>query len=197
MASVTSRVQVFHFGSRQDLDLVEDLKKKCAKFCKGKISLEFNQFNNSEQLLSNLKNMNENNPTIFLVSRALLDPVWRSQYKKDILQFMLKPKTLIVFMNDFSEECIRGYSTQLLQKNVTKRSVWAIFSSTPEDLELYFTDHLLAEVNEKPLVPYCIQNKRLVPVINKPPEVSGNREGGNVRRIRSFLKKLKRKILKR
>ena len=196
MASVTSLVQIFHFGSRQEFDLMEALKKKCAKFCKKKISLEFNQFNNSEQLLSNLKS-NENNPTIFLVSKALLDPVWRTQYKKDILEFMLKPKTLIVFMNDFSENCIRGYSTQLLQKNVTKRSVSAIFSSTPGDLELYFTDHLLAEVNEKPLVPYCIQNKRLVPVINKPPEVSGNREGGNVRRMRSFIKKLKRKILKR
>ena len=202
MASATSLVQVFHFGSRQDFDLIEDLKKKFAKFCKKKISLEYSQFNNSEQWLSNLTNMNQNNPTIFLVSRALLDTVWRTQYKKDILEFMLKPKTQIVLMN-VSEECVRMYSTQLLQKNVTKRSASAIFLSTPEDFELYFTVHLLAEVNEKPEVPYCIQNEKLIPVMNKLPEdpvqkneFSGKREQDNVRRMRNFIKKLK-KILKR
>lgn len=203
MASVTSAVQVFHSGSREDFDIVKDLKKKCAKFCKKQISLEYNQFDNSEQWLSNLTNMNENNPTMFLVSRALLDTVWCTQYKKDILEFMLKPKTLIVFMN-VREECVRMYSTELLQKNVTKRSASAIFSSTPEDLELYFTNHLLAEVNEKAQVPYCIQNEKLIPVMNKFPkdlgqknEISGNQEGGNVRRMRNFIKKLKRKILRR
>ena len=138
-----------------------------------------------------------------MVSTALLDTVWRTQYKKDILEFMLKPKTLIVLIN-VSEECVRMYSTQLLQKNVTKRSVSAIFSSTPEDLELYITDHLLAEVNEKPQVPYCIQNEKLIRVMNKLPEdaiqrneISLNRERGSVRKMRHFLKKLKRKILKR
>lgn len=203
MASVTSLVQVFHFGSRQDFDLVKDLKKKCAKFCKKQISLEYNQFDNLEQWLSNLTNMNEDNPTMILVSRALLDTVWRTQYKKNILEFMLKPKTLIVFMN-VPEECVRMYSTELLQKNVTKRSASAIFSSTPEDLELYFANHLLAEVNEKAQVPYCIQNEKLIPVMNKFPEglgqkneISGNREGGNVRRMRNFIKRLKRKILRR
>ena len=203
MASVTSLVQVFHFGSRQDFDLVKDLKKKCAKFCKKQISLEYNQFDNLEQWLSNLTNMNEDNPTMILVSRALLDTVWRTQYKKNILEFMLKPKTLIVFMN-VPEECVRMYSTELLQKNVTKRSASAIFSSTPEDLELYFANHLLAEVNEKAQVPYCIQNEKLIPVMNKFPEdlgqkneISGNQEGGNVRRMRNFIKKLKRKILRR
>ena len=203
MASVTSAVQVFHSGSREDFDIVKDLNKKCAKFCKKQISLEYNQFDNSEQWLSNLTNMNENNPTMFLVSRALLDTVWCTQYKKDILEFMLKPKTLIVFMN-VREECVRMYSTELLQKNVTKRSASAIFSSTPEDLELYFTYHLLAEVNEKAQVPYCIQNVKLIPVMNKFPEdlgqkneISGNQEGGNVRRMRNFIKKLKRKILRR
>ena len=147
--------------------------------------------------------MNEDNPTMILVSRALLDTVWRTQYKKNILEFMLKPKTLIVFMN-VPEECVRMYSTELLQKNVTKRSASAIFSSTPEDLELYFTNHLLAEVNEKAQVPYCIQNEKLIPVMNKFPEdlgqkneISGNREGGNVRRMRNFIKRLKRKILRR
>ena len=203
MASVTSAVQVFHSGSREDFDIVMDLKKKCAKFCKKQISLEYNQFDNWEQWLSRLTNMNENNPTMFLVSRALLDTVWCTQYKKDILEFMLKPKTLIVFMN-VREECVRMYSTELLQKNVTKRSASAIFSSTPEDLELYFTYHLLAEVNEKAQVPYCIQNEKLIPVMNKFPEdlgqkneISGNQEGGNVRRMRNFIKKLKRKILRR
>lgn len=203
MASVTSLVQLFHFGSRQDFDLVKDLKKKCAKFCKKQISLEYNQFDNLEQWLSNLTNMNEDNPTMILVSRALLDTVWRTQYKKNILEFMLKPKTLIVFMN-VPEECVRMYSTELLQKNVTKRSASAIFSSTPEDLELYFANHLLAEVNEKAQVPYCIQNEKLIPVMNKFPEglgqkneISGNREGGNVRRMRNFIKRLKRKILRR
>ena len=203
MASVTSLVQVFHFGSRQDFDLVKDLNKKCAKFCKKQISLEYNQFDNLEQWLSNLTNMNEDNPTMILVSRALLDTVWRTQYKKNILEFMLKPKTLIVFMN-VPEECVRMYSTELLQKNVTKRSASAIFSSTPEDLELYFANHLLAEVNEKAQVPYCIQNEKLIPVMNKFPEdlgqkneISGNQEGGNVRRMRNFIKKLKRKILRR
>lgn len=203
MASVTSLVQVFHFGSRQDFDLVKDLNKKCAKFCKKQISLEYNQFDNLEQWLSNLTNMNEDNPTMILVSRALLDTVWRTQYKKNILEFMLKPKTLIVFMN-VPEECVRMYSTELLQKNVTKRSASAIFSSTPEDLELYFANHLLAEVNEKAQVPYCIQNEKLIPVMNKFPEglgqkneISGNREGGNVRRMRNFIKRLKRKILRR
>ena len=202
MASATSLVQVFHFGSRQDFDLIEDLKKKFAKFCKKKISLEYSQFNNSEQWLSNLTNMNQNNPTIFLVSRALLDTVWRTQYKKYILEFMLKPKTLIVLMN-VSEECVRMYSTDLLQKNVTKRSASAIFFSTPEDFELYFTVHLLAEVNEKPEVPYCIQNEKLIPVMNKLPEdpvqkneFSGKRVRDNVRTMRNFIKKLK-KILKR
>lgn len=203
MASVTSLVQVFHFGSRQDFDLIEDLKKKCAEFSKKQISVEYNQFDNSEQWLSNLTNMNEDNPTMFLVTRALLDIVWRTQYKKDILELMLKPKTLIVFMN-VPEECVRMYSTELLQKNITKRSVSAIFSSTPEDLELYFANHLLAEVNEKAQVPYCIQNEKLIPVMNKFPEglgqkneISGNREGGNVRRMRNFIKRLKRKILRR
>ena len=203
MASVTSLIQVFHCGSRQDFDLIEDLKKKCAKFSKKQISVEFNQFGNSEQWLSNLTNMNEDNPTMFLVSRALLDTVWRTQYKKDILELMLKPNTLIVFMN-VPEECVRMYSTELLQKNVTKRSASAIFSSRPEDLELYFTNHLLAEVNEKAQVPYCIQNEKLIPVMNKFPEglgqkneISGNREGGNVRRMRNFIKRLKRKILRR
>ena len=199
MASVTSLVQVFHFGSRQDFDLIEDLKKKCAEFSKKQISVEYNQFDNSEQWLSNLTNMNEDNPTMFLVTRALLDIVWRTQYKKDILELMLKPKTLIVFMN-VPEECVRMYSTELLQKNITKRSVSAIFSSTPEDLELYFTNHLLAEVNEKAQVPYCIQNEKLMPVMNKFPEdlgqkneISGNQEGGNIRRMRNFIMKLKRK----
>lgn len=203
MASVTSLVQVFHFGSRQDFDLIEDLKKKCAEFSKKQISVEYNQFDNSEQWLSNLTNMNEDNPTMFLVTRALLDIVWRTQYKKDILELMLKPKTLIVFMN-VPEECVRMYSTELLQKNITKRSSSAIFSSTPEDLELYFTNHLLAEVNEKAQVPYCIQNEKLMPVMNKFPEdlgqkneISGNQEGGNIRRMRNFIMKLKRKILRR
>ena len=199
MASVTSLVQVFHFGSGQDFDLIEDLKKKCAEFSKKQISVEYNQFDNSEQWLSNLTNMNEDNPTMFLVTRALLDIVWRTQYKKDILELMLKPKTLIVFMN-VPEECVRMYSTELLQKNITKRSASAIFSSTPEDLELYFTNHLLAEVNEKAQVPYCIQNEKLMPVMNKFPEdlgqkneISGNQEGGNIRRMRNFIMKLKRK----
>ena len=200
MASVTYLVQVFHFGSWQDFDLIEDLKKKCAKFCKKKISFECNQFNNSEQLLSDLKNMSENSPNIFLVSRVLLDNVWCTQFKNDILKFMLKSKTFIVFMNDVSERVIRMYSTQLLQKNVTKRSASAIFSSTPEDFELYFTVHLLAEVNEKPQVPYCMQNEKLIPVMKKLQEdtvqrneISLNRERGSVRRMRHFLKKLKRK----
>ena len=175
MASVTSAVQVFHSGSREDFVIVKDLERKCAKFCKKQISLEYNQFDNWEQWLSRLTNMNENNPTMFLVSRALLDTVWCTQYKKDILEFMLKPKTLIVFMN-VPEECVRMYSTELLQKNVTKRSASAIFSSTPEDLELYFTNKLLAEVNEKAQVPYCIQNEKLIPVMNKFPEDLGQKK---------------------
>ena len=129
MASVTSAVQVFHSGSREDFDIVKDLKKKCAKFCKKQISLEYNQFDNSEQWLSNMTNMNENNPTMFLVSRALLDTVWCTQYKKDILEFMLKPKTLIVFMN-VREECVRMYSTELLQKMLLS-----------DQLRLYFLLH--------------------------------------------------------
>ena len=59
-------------------------------------------------------------------------------------------------------------------------------------------------MNEKAQVPYCIQNEKLIPVMNKFPEdlgqkneILGNQEGGNVRRMRNFIKKLKRKILRR
>lgn len=158
-------IYIFHCGGKLDLDFIKYLENQCLNFAMSKVLLEHDFYDNMEHLafkvLYNLKKMRKNSPCIFLISKTFLDSIWGTQYKNDILKFMLDQQTLILLMNDISENRLRIYSTQLLQKNITKLAVSELYEYTVDTLELYFIKNLLTVEKEKPHGKYCIQNKKL------------------------------------
>ena len=165
MVFVIFTIYIFHCGSKTDLDFIKYLENQCPKFVAAKVLLEYDFYNNMEHLafkvLYNLKKTRKNSPSIFLISRTFLDSVWGSQYKNDILKFMLEQQTLNLLMNDVSEKLLRIYSSQLLQKNITKLAVSELYEYTVDTLELYFIKNLLTVEKEKPHGKYCVQNNKL------------------------------------
>ena len=152
---------IFHGGGEPDTDLIRLLEKLCSSFLKVKVLLEYDFYIDNEHLAFklhyNLEKMRKNNPSIFLISRNFLNRAWCSQYKSDILEFMMEPKTLLFLMNDTSKKLLRTYSTQLLQKNITKISAGEIYTYTAETLEDCFIKHLLTIKKETPQGKYCVQ----------------------------------------
>ena len=157
-------IYIFHCGGKLDLDFIKYLESQCLNFVVSKVILESDFYDNTDlafKVIYNLKKMRKNSPCIFLISKTFLDSIWGTQYKNDILKFMLAQQTLILLMNDISEDRLRIYSTQLLQKNITKLAVSELYEYTVDTLELYFIKKLLTVEKEKPHGKYCIQNKKL------------------------------------
>ena len=165
MVIVIFTIYIFHCGAKRDLDFINYLEKLCPSFEKmGKVLLEYDFYNNAEHLaykvLYNLSKMRKNNPSIFLISKTFLDCIWTSQYKDNILEFMLEPQTLLLFMDDVSERVLKIYSAQLLQKNVTKVPLSELYTYTLETLELYLIKTLLTQQREKPQGKFCVQTNK-------------------------------------
>ena len=166
MVIVIFTIYIFHCGTKRDSDFINYLGKLCPSFTKvGKVLLEYDFYNNVEHLayktLYNLSKMRKNNPSIFLISRTFLDGIWTSQYKDNILEFMLEPQTLLLLMDDVSEKVLKLYSAQLLQKKVSKVPLSELYTYTLETLELYFIKTLLTQQKEKPQGKFCVQTNRL------------------------------------
>ena len=159
--SATYTVYIYHCGDESDADLIRLLEKQCSKFLTVKVLLEYDFYNNNEHLAFkfyyNLKKMRKNSSSIFLISRNFLNRAWCSQYKNDILEFMLEPKTLLLLMNDTSKKLLRIYSTQLLQTKITKIPAGELYTYTNHTLEDCFTKHLLTTKKETVQSEYCIQ----------------------------------------
>ena len=154
-------VYIYHLGGESDKDLIRLLEKQCSRFWKVKVLLECDFYIDNEhlalKLYYNLEKMRKNNPSIFLISRNFLNRVWCSQYKNDILEFMLEPKTLLLLMNDTSKKLLRTYSTQFLQKNITALPAGELYTYTVETLEDCFMKHLLTDKKETQQGKYCVQ----------------------------------------
>ena len=154
-------VYIYHRGGESDTDLIRLLEKQCSSFWKVKVLLEYDFYIENEHLAFklhyNLEKMRKNSPSIFLISRNFLNRVWCSQYKNDILEFMLEPKTLLLLMNDTSKKLLRTYSTQLLQKNITELPAGELYTYTAETLEECFMKHLLTDKKETLQGKYCVQ----------------------------------------
>ena len=188
-----STIYIYHCGGKVALNFIKYLESKCPNFKVAAVLLEYDFYNNTEHLafkvLYNLKKMRKHSPSIFLISRTFLDSIWETQYKNDILGFMLEQQTLILLLNDVSENRLRLYSTQLLQKTVTRLPVSELYEYTVETLELCFIKYLLTVEREKPHGKYCQQNEKLefemkgfIEDFNKKTKISDSQDGITVRK---------------
>lgn len=159
--AVKYTVYIYHSGGESDKDLIRLLEKQCSQFLTVKVLLEYDFYIDNEHLAFkfhyNLKKMRKNSSSIFLISRNFLNRAWCSQYKNDILEFMLEPKTLLLLMNDTSIKLLRTYSTQLLQTNITKIPAGELYTYTNHTLEDCFMKHLLTTKKDTGQGEYCVQ----------------------------------------
>ena len=172
MAPETFSINVFYSNCNHDIDIINLLERKCEDFKNVKVALVKYHYDSNagfmaSDMLSDMRSVKENSSFVFLLSEMFLESVWCTKHKEHVLQFMLKPQSLMVLMDGVSLQVLQRYSTQLLHRSTSKLPIQTLEYSTTTDLESYFVKHLLMPPPSpsgrfKASGKYCVQEGQFV-----------------------------------
>lgn len=170
MASENFSINIFFSNCNLDISIINLPEKKCENFVNVKVTLVKYHYDSNAgfiawNMLSDTRSVKGNSSCVFLVSKMFLESVWCTKHKEHVLQFMLKPQSLIILTDDVTRQVLQKHSTQLLHRNTSKLPVQSLKHFTVTELEPYFIEHLLMpssmgrfEVGGK----YCVQEGQFV-----------------------------------